>query len=122
MLLHFKLIWAAVLMVQYRRSSGEKSLKPVVSLQCEERGSPTAIHCNITAPAGCTVDQYLWRDSEGNNICSSGDWNYSCDCDNRTFVSLVITKATCGIYRVDIDTAHGVAHSEFSVKHCVEGE
>lgn len=118
---HFKLIWAAVLMLQYRRICSTEVYNPAVSLKCTEEGAVPAINCTINLTLhDCMGDEFKWKDFEGNDICNSGD--YDCDWDNRTYVSLVITKAAkCEPYKVSIDATCGVGSSEISVTHCGDG-
>lgn len=122
MFLQFKLIWAAVLMLQYRRVCSTEVSQPGVSLMCTGGSTAPAINCTINLTLhDCMGDQFTWWDSEGNDICNGGDLNYECDWDNLTYVSLAITKATaCGPYEVFIDTTCGTARSK--IMHCGYGE
>lgn len=113
---HFKLIWAATLMLQCRCS-------PQVALQCFEESAPPAINCTIETSRQCTGYEYMWMDSKNNIICNSGDSNYECNWDNQTFVSRVLPKgAKCETYKVSIETSCGFAHSDISLTHCNNGE
>lgn len=119
---HFKLIWAASLMLQCRCST--QGTHQLVSLRCSQEGKAPAINCTILTEAGCVGDQYMWSDSNSSNdLCKSGDSNYQCKWDNRTFVTLVFTKeAKCGTYRVFIEMSCGIAKSNTAVTHCDNGK
>lgn len=114
---HFKLFWAAALVLQ----CGFRTQGAGVSLRCSQEGAAPAINCTIQTEMKCMGYEYLWMDSKDNSICMSGDSN--CEWDNRTFVSLVFTRgAKCETYKVFIETSCGIANSDISVTHCINGK
>lgn len=111
---HFTLIWAATLMLQCMCSLR-------VELQCPKEGAPPAINCTINTT--CIGLDYMWMDSNNNSICNSSDSNYKCKWNNKTFVSLLLTKgAKCETYKVFIETTCGFNHSVIPLTHCDNGE
>lgn len=100
---------------------------PLVSLRCNETveveaGKTLALNCTIQLPLGegCRGDEYVWEDSNNNNICDSTTYrtgNYTCEWDNETYVSLVIREVTENLtYTVKILTDCGEGQLSITVK------